>query len=86
MATSQHVERFVCGLIEGGHYIRHLRRLRGRIEAATTGALADLERIGLHVARPRDRGFYLWVALPDGTDEAALCRDAAASSIFLAPG
>lgn len=86
VATSQHVERFVCGLIEGGHYMRHLRRLRGRVEAATTGALADLEGIGLHVERPRDGGFYLWLPLPDGTDESALCRAAAARGIFLAPG
>lgn len=86
VATSHHLEKFVCGLIDGGHYMRHLRRLRGRVETATTGALADLERIGLHVTRPRDGGFYIWVALPEGTDEAALCREAAASSIFLAPG
>lgn len=86
VATSDHVERFVFGLIAGGHYLRHLRRLRGRIEAATKQALGDLDRIGLRALQPRDGGFYLWAELPAGTDEAELCRQAAAHSIFLAPG
>jgi DNA-binding transcriptional MocR family regulator len=86
VATSDHIERFVFGLISGGHYLRHLRRLRGRVAEATTRALADLDAIGLAVTRPRDSGFYLWAELPPGTDELDLCRRAAAQSIFLAPG
>lgn len=86
VATSDYAERFVAGLITDGHYLRHLRRLRGRVEAVTDRAIADLERVGLAMPRPADRGFYLWAALPAGTDEAALCRTAAAEGIFLAPG
>lgn len=85
-ASSAHAERFVYGLIAGGHYLRHLRRLRGRVEEATTHALADLARIGLPVVPPHGGGFYLWAEFPDGIDELALCRDAAQQSIFLAPG
>ncbi|QCK86297.1 PLP-dependent aminotransferase family protein [Phreatobacter aquaticus] len=84
-ATSQYVERFVFDLIAGGHYLRHLRRLRARIESATEAALGDLAGLGLSIQRP-DGGFYLWARLPEGTDEIALCRQAAAESIFLAPG
>lgn len=86
VATSDYTERFVFSLIAGGHYLRHLRRLRGRIETATKQALVDLDGIGLRVPRPQDGGFYLWAELPSGTDELALCRQAAAHSIFLAPG
>ncbi|MGI4945080.1 MAG: PLP-dependent aminotransferase family protein [Janthinobacterium lividum] len=86
VATSDHVERFVTGLIASGHYLRHLRRMRGRVEAATTRAVADLGRIGLQVARPRDDGFYLWATLPAGLEEASLCRKASEAGIFLAPG
>ena len=86
VATSDHAERFVAGLISGGHYLRHIRRLRTRVGEATTRALADLAQIGLPVSRPRDGGFYLWAELPPGIDELALCRQAASSSIFLAPG
>ncbi len=52
-------------LISAGHYLRHLRRLRGRVAEATSQAVADLAAIGLDVARPRDGGFYLWAELPD---------------------
>jgi DNA-binding transcriptional MocR family regulator len=86
VATSDHIERFVFGLISGGHYLRHIRRLRGRVAEATTRALVDLNAMGLAVTRPRDSGFYLWADLPSGTDELDLCRRAAAQSIFLAPG
>ena len=86
VATSDHIERFVFGLISGGHYLRHIRRLRARVAEATTRAVADLGAMGLPVSRPRDGGFYLWAELPAGTDELELCRQAAAQSIFLAPG
>jgi DNA-binding transcriptional MocR family regulator len=86
VATSDHVERFVFSLIAGGHYLRHLRRLRHRVEDATTMALHDLSNAGLQVPHGHGGGFYLWAELPADMDEAMLCREAAASSIFLAPG
>lgn len=86
VATSDQAERFVFRLMSGGHYLRHLRRLRSRVADATSRAVADLAAIGLEVARPRDDGFYLWTELPGRIDEVELCRQAAARSIFLAPG
>jgi len=86
VATSQYVERVVAGLIEGGHYLRHLRRLRARVERATDAALRDLATAGLHPPRPPGGGFYLWAPLPPGVEEAALVREAAGLGIFLAPG
>ena len=86
VATSDQVERFVVRLISAGHYLRHLRRLRGRVSDATSLAVTNLAAIGLNIARPRDGGFYLWAELPAGIDELDLCRRAAAHSIFLAPG
>ena len=68
VATSDHIERFVFGLISGGHYLRHIRRLRGRVADATTRALAELGEIGLQVSRPRDGGvlFVGGIAAGDG--------------------
>ncbi len=86
VATSDQAERFVVRLISAGHYLRHLRRLRARVTESTSQALTNLAAIGLDVARPRDGGFYLWAELPVGIDELDLCRQAAAHSIFLAPG
>ena len=86
VATSDHVERFVFRLMSGGHYLRHLRRLRGRVAVAAARASADLAALGLAVTRPRHDGFYLWTELPPWIDEAKLVSEAAAQSIFLAPG
>ncbi|NPD69862.1 PLP-dependent aminotransferase family protein (plasmid) [Lichenicola cladoniae] len=86
VATSDHVEHFVFDLIADGHYQRHLRRLRARVQEVTTKAIVDLERVGLKLAHPRDGGFYLWAELPLALDELLLCRHAAADGIFLAPG
>lgn len=86
VATSDFVERFVFGLIQGGHYLRHLRRLRSRLEEARRQSVAALEGLGLTVEGRAETGFYLWAELPPHIDELELCRAAAARSIFLAPG
>ena len=86
VATSDYVERFVFGLILGGHYLRHLRRLRARLEEANKRSIAELEGLGLSVQASKVAGFYLWAELPDHVNEVDLCRAAAARSIFLAPG
>ncbi|WP_431283907.1 PLP-dependent aminotransferase family protein [Humitalea sp. 24SJ18S-53] len=86
VSTSQFVERFVSQLIAAGHYLRHLRRLRARIAVATTEAVTGLASVGWPVAPPSGGGLYLWVPLPAGLQEEALCRAAAAEGIFLAPG
>lgn len=86
VATSDFVERFVYNLIQGGQYLRHLRRLRSRVEAAHRKAASALEGIGLTLHASKVPGFYLWAGLPEPVDELALCRAAANESIFLAPG
>jgi DNA-binding transcriptional MocR family regulator len=84
--TSGYIERFIHGLIQGGHYLRHLRRLRTRLADAKAVALTKLQASGLNIQSSRNAGFYLWGELPAGTDELMLCRKATADSIFLAPG
>lgn len=86
VATSDFVERFVFGLVQGGHYLRHLRRLRSRLEEARRQSVAALQALGLRVDGAAGSGFYLWAELPETIDELDLCRRAAAESIFLAPG
>ena len=86
VSTSDFVERIVHELIAGGHYLRHLRRLRARIEEVTATAIDRLERIGLAPFAPGSGGYYLWVSLPEGMDDRELAREAAERGIFLAPG
>src|SRR5690606_30447983 len=69
VSTSDFVERIVFELMAGGHYLRHLRRLRARIEQVTATAIDQLERIGLVPFAPGSGGYYLWVALPAGIDD-----------------
>lgn len=84
--SSGYVERIVNDLITSGQYRRHLKRLRGRVDAATASAQATLGRLGLPIFGLPGGGFYLWCALPDGMDDSALSRQAAKRGILLAPG
>lgn len=86
VSTSDYVERLIYGLIAGGQYLRHLRRLKARIETASADALAALERVGVGVPVAPTGGYYIWGVLPAGIDETALVRAAADRGIFLAPG
>lgn len=86
VATSDYVERFVFNLIQGGQYLRHLRRLKARVEEAHKASCARLEAVGLKVRQSVTPGFYLWTEFPGEIDELELCRKAAERSIFLAPG
>lgn len=86
VTTSDYVERVVHELIERGRYLRHLRRLRARVENAYNATAAALEGLGLDPGKAVHRGFYLWVELPPKIDERDLCHAAAERSIFLAPG
>ena len=84
--SSGFVERALHGLIESGHYRKHLRRLSARIEAAAGQARGVLGRLGLPVFGSPAGGFYIWCELPSGTDLEELSRRAAAESILFAPG
>ncbi|WP_428644592.1 PLP-dependent aminotransferase family protein [Roseibium sp.] len=84
--SSEHVERFVFNLIQAGHYLRHLRRLKGRVEEAYKAAVDAMETLGLAVRECSIPGFYLWVEFPEHVDEQELCAAASEQSIFISPG
>jgi DNA-binding transcriptional MocR family regulator len=71
--SSGFVERVLHGLIDGGHYRRHLRRLAGRIEAATVQGLEVIRRLGFEVFGQPVGGFHLWCKLPEGATSSS-CR------------
>ncbi len=83
--SSGYVERLLYELMAGGHYRRHLKRLRERVERATATALARLRGIGFEELVEPAGGYYLWCPLPEGIDDIALSRRAAREGIFLAP-
>ncbi|MFD0847264.1 aminotransferase-like domain-containing protein [Sphingosinicella xenopeptidilytica] len=84
VSTSAHDERLIFQLVEHGHYLKHLRRLRARASAATTASVDALEALGLTIRRPIGGGFYLWVELPEHMNSEHLVHDAAKAGIFIA--
>ncbi|WP_321343007.1 PLP-dependent aminotransferase family protein [Breoghania sp.] len=86
VASSDYVERFVFNLIQGGQYLRHLRRLRAQVEKAHKATIAELEDVGMTVRQAVTPGFYVWARFPKKLDELELVRRAAEKSIFIAPG
>lgn len=84
--SSGYVEQIIYDLITSGRYRGHLKRLTGRIEAATRQAYDSLSRLGLPVFGQPRGGFYMWCKLPEHIDDTQLSRVAAERSILLAPG
>lgn len=85
VSTSAHDERLIFGLIDQGHYLKHLRRLRTRLSKATASTVEALEHAGLVVPRPLGGGFYLWIDLPPDSVMDDVAEDAARQGIFIAP-
>jgi len=84
--SSGYIEQIIYDLITSGRYRGHLKRLIGRIEAATGQANDTLSRLGLPVFGQPRGGFYMWCELPGHIDDTQLSRIAAERSILLAPG
>lgn len=85
VSTSAHDERLIFKLIEQGHYLKHLRRLRLRASKATAESVEALERLGFSIRRPLGGGFYLWIDLPEHMGGDDLVHDATRAGIFIAP-
>ncbi len=84
--SSSYVEQIIYDLITSGRYRGHLKRLTGRIEAATQQAHHSLSQLGLPAFGEPRGGFYMWCELPHHIDDKYLSRVAAEHSILLAPG
>lgn len=84
--SSGYVEQIIYDLITSGRYRGHLKRLIGRVEAATREATDTLQQIGLPVFGQPRGGFYMWCGLPGSINDTQLSRDAAEHQILIAPG
>lgn len=84
--SSGYIEQIIYDLITSGRYRGHLKRLIGRIEAATAQANDTLARLGLPVFGQPRGGFYMWCELPGHIDDTQLSRVAAERGILIAPG
>ena len=86
VSSSDYLERWLHGVLTSGQYLRHLRRLRPMVEAATEAALHLFEKMQLQVSHRPVGSYYLWLELNKGEDDLKLAREGAEQGIFLAPG
>lgn len=84
--SSGHIERIVSNIIGNGHYRRHIKRLKNRIEKAGALCATELSKIGLKSFAPARTGYYTYPIFPENFDDLALARAGASEGIFIAPG
>ncbi len=76
----------VLATLGDGGYRKHLDGLRLRLARLRRETADRLAALGLHPWLMPRGGFYLWCALPDGRDAAAVARAALDERVVLAPG
>ena len=76
----------VGAALNDGSYRKHLDGLRRRLARARRETAQKLDALGLRPWLMPRGGFYLWCALPDGRDAAAVARAALRENVVLAPG
>lgn len=76
------VQAATTEFMQGGHYLRHLRRMKRVYAARSSALLANLEAHGLHGYAA---GLAVVLRLPDGADDKAIAREAYAYGMAPAP-
>ncbi|MES2532999.1 MAG: PLP-dependent aminotransferase family protein [Pseudomonadota bacterium] len=86
VSSSEYCERTVDVMLSEGHYQRHLKRLRARLEEATTDANKLFESVGATVFARNAQSLYLWATLPGAPDSLELAQALLPQKIVMAPG
>jgi len=86
MTTPAFVERLVHEMLAGGHYRKHVARIRERLDGRRARMAHDLERAGWSLATMPDAGMFLWARHPDVDDSLRTAQGARAEGLHLAPG
>lgn len=88
LSPSVPAQAAIADYLQHGGYDRHLRKLRHALESQQASMLTSAARhfpAGTRVTRPLG-GYLLWFEFPERVDALALCRQAMAQGISLAPG
>ncbi len=86
LTTAEVSERIIYQLLSGGHYRKHLEKLRLRLQEARTTTIAKLERLGFSIYLEPEGGMFIWAKLSDEINMTTLAAQAAKEGIMLAPG
>jgi DNA-binding transcriptional MocR family regulator len=88
LSDSIPLQAALAAFVEGGHYDRHLGRLRKTLRARRDVLLGCLDAEmpqGTTWTTPQG-GFQVWVSLPEGIDTSDLLADAVGAGVLFAPG
>jgi len=86
MTTSAFAERVVHEMLVGGHFRKHIARIRDRLDARRARVAHELERAGWLLDRMPDSGLFLWARHPDVDDSVWVAQAALREGVRLAPG
>jgi len=86
LTTSEVSERIIYQLLSGGHYRKHLDKLRLRLQEVRTNTIARLEKLGFTIYLEPEGGMFIWAKLDNNTNMITLAAQAAKKGVMLAPG
>ncbi|HEX6137889.1 MAG TPA: PLP-dependent aminotransferase family protein [Casimicrobiaceae bacterium] len=86
MTTSAFAERVVHEMLVGGHFRKHITRVRERLDARRARMAHELERAGWQLDHVPDAGLFLWARHPAVDDSLWIAQGARREGVRLAPG
>jgi DNA-binding transcriptional MocR family regulator len=86
LTTSAFAERVVHEMLVGGHFRKHVARIRDRLDARRARMAHELERAGWKLDGVPDSGLFLWARHPDVDDSLTIAQGARREGVRLAPG
>ncbi|HVO89525.1 MAG TPA: aminotransferase class I/II-fold pyridoxal phosphate-dependent enzyme, partial [Casimicrobiaceae bacterium] len=86
MTTPTFAERLVYEMLAGGHYRKHVARIRERLDARRARMAHELERAGWSLASTPEAGMFLWARHPEVDDSLWIAQGARREGLRLAPG
>ncbi|WP_082190364.1 PLP-dependent aminotransferase family protein [Frateuria defendens] len=84
LTTVELSERVLHKLLQDGHYLRHVARVRQRVDEARQRCIKGLQRLGLRIPHLPYAGIFVWADC--GRDAETVSRIAAEQGLLLAPG
>jgi len=86
LTTPAFAERVVHAMLVGGHYRKHVARIRERLDVRRSRMAQELERAGWALACMPDAGMFLWARHPAVDDSLWIAEGARREGLRLAPG
>ena len=86
LTTPVFAERMIHAMLAGGHYRKHVARIRERLEVRRSRMAQELERAGWVLATMPDSGMFLWARHPGVDNSLWTAEGARREGLRLAPG